>query len=64
MDYIVVRRCRRGGYELLDEFGDYVGYAPTLAHARRFADDAGASLDIDLGAPEPDSSRPMASPTP
>lgn len=58
LDYIVVRDCRRGGYELRDEYGDYVGCAPTLAHARRFAEAAGAPLLIETAVPETDSSRP------
>lgn len=37
MDVVVVRKCRQGGYVLLDESGKYVGGALTLRHAYRFA---------------------------
>lgn len=63
LDYVVVRSCRRGGYELRDEYGDYVGCAPTLANARRVAEAAGASLLIEAEVPETDSSR-LAAPLP
>lgn len=52
VDYVVVRSCRRGGYELRDEYGDYVGCAPTLANARRFAGAVGASLRVEAEVPE------------
>ncbi len=44
MDVVVVRPCRRGGYELLDHAGGYVGCALTLAAACRFADAVGIPM--------------------
>jgi len=44
MDYIVVRICARGGFELLDIYGKYVGCAPTLAHAFRVSEAEGSPL--------------------
>ncbi len=46
MDYLSVRP-RRGGFELLDPLGQYVGFAPTIAHARRFAEAAGLPLSLE-----------------
>lgn len=48
MDYVVVRPCRRGGYELRDQYGAYVGCAPTLVQAFRFADLAGVPVSVEL----------------
>lgn len=47
MDYVIVKQCRRSGYELLDQYGDYLGCALTLAQARRFAEAAGVPLYIE-----------------
>ncbi len=47
MESIVVRPHRSRGYELVDPEGKYLGEAPTLAHLRRFAEAAGASVEFD-----------------
>ncbi len=46
MDYLRVRPRRRG-FELLDPLGQYVGFAPTIVHARRFAEAAGVPLSLE-----------------
>lgn len=56
MDVLVVRRCRRGGYELLDTYGKYVGCAFTLDQAYRFAAASGVPIFFELQAAE---ERPM-----
>lgn len=50
MDYVIVRRCRRTGYELRDPFGGYVGCAESLLQVHRFADAAGMPIIIEPGA--------------
>lgn len=49
--YIIVQDCRRGGFELLDPYGRYLGCALTLDHARRFGEDVEASVVFQLGNP-------------
>ncbi len=51
-DVITVRRCRRRGYELLDQHGKYVGCALTLADANRFAETIGVPVGLELIAVE------------
>ncbi len=46
MGYLRVRP-RRSGFELLDPLGQYVGFAPTIVHARRFAEAAGVPLSLE-----------------
>jgi hypothetical protein len=47
VEHIVARPCLSEGYELLDSEGKYVGWAPTAAHARRFADATGAPVEFE-----------------
>lgn len=49
LDYIVVRPCPRGGYELVDPLGKYMGCALTLEHAYRVAQAEGDPLILELG---------------
>ncbi len=46
MDYLIVRP-RRKGFELLDPLGQYVGFALTIVHARRFAEASGVPLSLE-----------------
>ncbi len=46
MDYLRVKP-RRGGFELLDPLGQYVGFAPTIVYARRFAEAVDVPLSLE-----------------
>lgn len=46
MDYILVK-SRRDGYELLNPYRKYLGFAQTLAQAQRFAAAAGVPMVIE-----------------
>lgn len=45
LDRIVARPRNAHSFDLLDAEGKYVGSAPTMAHALRFAADIGASVE-------------------
>jgi len=48
VDYIVVRPCRRGGYELRDTLGKYMGCALILEQAYRVAAAEGDPVILEL----------------
>jgi hypothetical protein len=59
VDYIVVRPCRREGYELRDALGKYMGCALTLEQAYRVAAAEGDPVILELA---PDTRRVDRSP--